>query len=91
MELQMTSNVVGIRPGQAVSAKEPNPAAIEVLEELLELARSGEVVGVAVAAYFAGGATTWRVGGVHGRGTIGVLEIMKTDFVMRDLKESELL
>jgi hypothetical protein len=83
------ANVVGIRPGQVVLARQPNPAAIEVLEGLLELARSGEVIGVAVAATYAGGCTAWQVGGVHGRGTIGVLEVMKGDFVARDLREGQ--
>jgi hypothetical protein len=81
-------SVVGIRPGQAISdLREPNAGAIKVLEDLLERARAGELVGVAVVAYQPGGETWWQIAGIHGRGTIGALEVVKADLVGRDLRD----
>lgn len=46
------SNVVSIDGGDIVDDREPNEHAVGTLENLLELARSGELVGVAVVCSF---------------------------------------
>lgn len=66
----MSGNVVGLR-GQAVYTGKPDPDAIAELEWWLEAARSGEVVGIAIAGMYRDGATGSRVGGSLSRALVG--------------------
>ncbi len=43
------SNVRDIWSGNTVSARQPNPEAIEALEKALEQAKAGEIKGIAIA------------------------------------------
>lgn len=75
------SNVASLFGGP-VGQREPNETCIETLEEWLEMARAGEIVGVAMAGLSFDGTARYGVGGrVGGYGIVGALEIAKTDIV----------
>ncbi len=73
------SNVKALFGNEVPQAREPKPDLIEALEELLEMARSGEVQGVAWAALHADRLASWRVAGAPVcYPTIGALAAMQT-------------
>ncbi|WP_454917436.1 hypothetical protein [Xanthobacter sediminis] len=75
------SNVVAIRGGPT-GQPEPNPTCIATLEEWLERARSGEIVGVALAALHHDGVGSYAVGGrVGGYSMLGALEMACAELV----------
>lgn len=81
------SKVVAIHGGPT-GEPEPNEQAIAVLESYLEMARSGEIIGVALAALCADGLARYSLGGfIGGYSMIGALEICKMD-VMQVVVES---
>lgn len=64
--------------GQDISDhRKPRLDVIAVAEQLLEAARSGEVIGVVMATSWADGASGHRVAGVANYSTIGRLEMVK--------------
>lgn len=68
--------------GGPVGIPEPNMNCISVLEDMLEKARSGEVIGAAVAVMHADGLSSWATGGkCVGFSLIGALEVMKSGIV----------
>lgn len=71
--------VVSLRGDPIVQPGEPVEAVITEIEELLEMARSGEIKGFAAAVLFTDDAVTMRRPGVLSRSIIGTLEIMKLD------------
>lgn len=76
----MTGEVVNISDKTIVLNRDGvNEAAITVAEWATELARSGEVVGVAIVVAFADGSSGHRYGGnIKTIGTIGTLTKMAT-------------
>jgi len=73
-------NIRSIYNGAAFG--EPNEDVIQYLEDLLERAKNGEVVGTAVAALHKGEFADFKfVGKVVGFGIVGALEIMKTKII----------
>lgn len=75
------SNVKSLWGGPC-GVPEPNANAIAVLTELLEKARSGEVIGVSVAVLHHDGLASWRNGGmVGGYALLGALEMVKADLI----------
>lgn len=58
------SKVVTIRGAALPSPGQPNEATVEALEKLLEMARSGEIAGVAVATYNTDGSGGFRLAGI---------------------------
>lgn len=66
--------------GGPTGLPEVNPVAVETLEMWLEMARSGKVVGVALAGLCADGSSRYAVGGrVGGYGMIGALTVAKAE------------
>jgi hypothetical protein len=65
--------------GGLTSAPTPDENCVEVLENLLEKARGGEVIAVAIAAKHHDGLATANHGGkIAGYALIGALEVIKT-------------
>lgn len=71
--------VVSLRGGEIVQPGEPLPDVVAAFEQMLEMARSGEVKGFAVALVHNDDCTSMRRTGVQTRGIIGCLEILKHD------------
>lgn len=72
-----TKKIVSLR-GEAIRAPyEPDPKLVEGIEKLLEMARSGEINGVAVAIHNSDGTTQSLRMGLMSRGLVGMLEILK--------------
>lgn len=75
------SNVASLFGGPT-GVPEVNETCVARLEEWLEMARSGEIVGVAVVALCADGASRYAVSGkVGGHGMIGALEVAKAELI----------
>jgi hypothetical protein len=60
---------------------------IDYLEKTLEMARSGEVQGVAIVRTHGDGCTTYHISGRRARGTLGAIELVKAEFVAELLAE----
>jgi len=70
----MTDNVVSIISGrEVIPPGTPRPDLIAELERLLEMARSGELDGIAYASLYRTDATDWNVFGRWTRSTVGAL------------------
>lgn len=74
----MGDKVVALRGGKLPQPGEPQPAVVEALQELLEMAVSGEVVGVTVIYNFADESVGSRAAGFRGRKSLGEIEIAKS-------------
>lgn len=72
--------------GQPIVRREVNPACVKILEQMVEAARSGEVVGVALVAVYSDEGTTTRRGGVLTIGALGQISRLHAR-VMRDLDD----
>ena len=82
----MVENVTPIFGGPA-GRPEPNETCIKALEEWLDMARSGEIVGVALAGLCADRASRYAVAGKVGSyGMLGALEMAKADLIA-DMRE----
>lgn len=77
----MSGNVTSIYGG-ATGQREPNENAISALEELLEMARAGEIVGIAVAGLYHDGCGMYRLAGrVGGYSMLGALDVAKVGLI----------
>ena len=75
------TNVVAISGGP-IGTPEPNELCVTTLEDWLERARSGEIVGVSLAALHHDGLSSWAVGGkIGGHAMIGALEMARSELV----------
>lgn len=75
----MTSQVVPLRGG-LTGEKKVNPRAVEALEELLEMAWSGEIVGIAAAGMCHDGCGMYRVAGlVGGYSMLGAIDVVRSE------------
>lgn len=74
--------VVGIRDGVELAPPgEPYPEVVKELERLLEMARSGELTGVAVVLHWRDECTSDQQAGMLSRSMLGGLEILKSRIV----------
>jgi len=81
----MSDNVVSIVNGaQVVPPGEPRPALIEFLEELTEMARSGELDGIAIACLYRTDATNHAMRGRVTRSLIGALQLASFELCKLD-------
>lgn len=77
----MTDTVIALRGGPT-GRPEPNQACIDMLESWLEMARSGELIGVTLAGNCFNGCARWGLAGtVGGYSMIGALEIARAELV----------
>lgn len=68
--------------GGPVGVLAPNEDAIELLEDMLERAKSGDIVGVAVCALHYDAAASYSVAGlVGGYSLLGALEMAKAELI----------
>ncbi len=81
-----TPKVVALR-GEAIPAFEPRQDVIEECERLLEMARAGEIVGIAVSVRHAGVTTSSNFAGVVGPAMIGEMAICSHELSRRMLAE----
>lgn len=82
----MRSNVVEVFGGPS-GLPEPNAACIAALEAWLEMARSGEIIGVALAGLCHDRASRYSVAGMcGGYSMIGAIEVARADLleIVRD-------
>ncbi len=73
------SKVVSLRGEEIRQPNEPCADLIAKLEDLLEMARGGEIKGMIAAVNHWDGCTSARRAGAVGRSTIGMIEILKLD------------
>lgn len=77
----MSGNVTSLT-GAPVPTMVPNESAIELLEEMLERARSGDVVGVCITAVHADKCGSYCMAGlVGGYSILGALEMAKAELI----------
>lgn len=77
----MTSNVKSLFGGRTWQPQ-PNENAIAALSELLEMAYSGEIVGVVVAGLCRDGCGLYRIGGqVGGYSLLGAVDVAKDELM----------
>jgi len=83
------TNVVGIRPGLEPTPDEPkpNPDLIKMLEEILDQARAGEVMGLVYVSLHPGDLTTYGYGGRRTRGVLGTLLMLQHYLISKDINE----
>ena len=75
------SNVKSLYGGPT-GQPEPNEFAVQVLSEMLEKSRSGEVLGVIIAVLHHDGLASFQMGGNVGRySLLGALEMAKADLI----------
>lgn len=84
------NKVVSLRGDPVCLPGEPRPNLIEALESALEMARSGEIVGMAVAFVHADKATSTMRFGSLTRSLIGELEMLKSRLVEQRRKMDEM-
>lgn len=84
----MTAKVVALHgESSATGEREPNPVCIELLERWLEMAKSGEMIGVVVSGRSFDGCARYGFGGnIGGYSLLGAMEMARADVVafMRD-------
>lgn len=80
------SKVVSLKGTEIVAPGTPNPDVITELEKLVEMAKAGEIEGIAYAVLFHDDLTTYNRKGRLTRGVIGCLELMKTAICIDDLE-----
>ena len=79
----MDSNIAKMFDGP-IPEKKPHPEAIKCLEDLLERARSGEIVGVMVASMCHDRLGQWDVAGeTYGYSIVGAVEAGKVNLLKR--------
>lgn len=75
------TNITSIN-GATISTGEPNQIAVKVLEEALERARSGDLVGVGIVIRHSDGCASFTLGGsVGGYSMLGALEMVRDEIV----------
>lgn len=82
----MAENVVGIRGEIVPQTLPPDEEVICLLEDMLERARSGDVLGVCIAFQHGDEACQWRRAGIMSYRLVGFVEGMKAQMI-RSLSE----
>ncbi len=75
-------NVVSINGGPILAPYEPRPDVVKALEEALEKARSGEIIGVAAAFVHGDDCTSMAMCGRVTRAMMGALHILLSDLAV---------
>lgn len=71
--------VVSLTGAPVGDSREPVPACVECVEDVLDRARSGEIVGLATVILNHDGVVGWHMAGrVGGYGMVGAAELIKT-------------
>ena len=84
------TKVVSVHGGPVPMARENSPALIQHLEEMLEQAKSGEILGMAAAIMHRDRTTAYSVVGViEGFSMVGALEMAKTMLINVDFEARE--
>lgn len=83
------SNIISLKGGPLPPAPEPVPDVILALEDLLEEAVAGRLIGIACAALDNAGRASRVHGGYTGYGIIGALSIMQTCIAASIMEEDE--
>ena len=83
----MTDNVTSLR-GDPVIQRKPNPAVVELFEDMLEAARPGEIIGFIGAIIDSDGCSLIRRAGIATRGLLGALTIAQHRLI-RDFEAEE--
>lgn len=67
----------------------PNQSAVEMVQELLEVVKSGEVVGVAICTVDRGhcSRTGWSAGDYHKYVMLAGMEVLKRDYLDREIEK----
>lgn len=78
---KVTSNVVGLRDCPITYQRQARSDVIEEAERLLEMAKTGEIIGIGVVYNFYDGTSGFRTRGVSGRSMIGAATEMTYDLV----------
>ena len=87
--VELSSNVVSLHGGPTGERK-PSPMCIEAIEEVLELAKAGEITGVAIASVYFDGRSDYRLSGfVGGYGLLGAVTMLQADIVAINQEPSE--
>lgn len=73
----MTQNVVSLNGAEIIAPGTPSPKVIVLCEDLLERARSGEIMGVSVVYAYSDGAFGQGHEGQISYGLVGALEALK--------------
>lgn len=73
------AKIVSLRGGEIPPPLTPRPAVIEVLEKALEMARAGEVIGIAVVFVHSDDATSCSKKGAMSRSMVGLMECLKLE------------
>lgn len=80
--------VVSLHGGEILQPGEPCADLVQKLENILEMARSGEVDGMVIALHHADGRRNDQRAGAGGRSMIGMIEVMKFELIERDQRQS---
>jgi len=83
----MSDRVVSLGGGPIPDGNEAVPEVVELFEELLERARSGDIVGVCGGLAHFDGTTSGFRSGAQGRGLIGCLSILVVTASLEDGNE----
>ena len=79
--LEMSGNVKSLFGGPT-GVPEPNETCISQLEEMLEMAKAGEIIGVSVAAVTKDGLALYRLAGlVGGFSMLGAMDVAKAELI----------
>lgn len=82
------AKVVSIHNAQPTLERRVDEDVIKTLENVLEKARNGEVVGITGVCNYFDQCTKTIVSGAFNRATIGTLELVKADIVAQLLKDA---
>lgn len=71
-----------------IRTREANPDVVKQLEALLDMAKSGEIVGFAYAVVHQGDLTSYHRAGRNTRGMIGALVLLQGEIVKCELEDT---
>ncbi|TNE43431.1 MAG: hypothetical protein EP341_11455 [Sphingomonadales bacterium] len=86
----MSDRVVSIDGGPVIDGRDPNPDCVAELEDLLEMARSGEIVGIAgTIIHHDEGTSRITAGFCRSPRVVGSLAVLQQSFVMGILQDED--
>jgi hypothetical protein len=83
------AKIVSLKGEEIIPRGTARPDVVAALEEMLEMAKSGEIDGIAAALLLHDDCTTFRLNGRANRALIGVIRMMEFRLLYDDLRESE--
>lgn len=84
-----SAKVTPIRPGVAVNNGEVDERVVKALKELLEEAKSGQIIGIAYVTQSQGDYTQYCDHGRLTRGAIGALHLLLHEIAKRDVEAED--